>query len=162
MSPRPIDRLKPSKRRAGRAGAVQAGGPQAPAAVVAGPVTAELESRRERLARDFAALQSDLGGLVYEMAIRDSYRLDVITRQAAKLQALDAELTRVETMLAPPVAPPAPVPPPAPLAVAAPAAGVCPACASPAQPGATFCGRCGTPLARSFAPPTPPVSEARP
>ena len=33
------------------------------------------------------------------MAIRDHFRLDVLTRQAAKLQQVDAELGEVERML---------------------------------------------------------------
>ena len=33
------------------------------------------------------------------MAIRDSFRLDVVTRRAAELQAVDAELSAVERQL---------------------------------------------------------------
>jgi hypothetical protein len=33
------------------------------------------------------------------MAIRDHFRLDVLSRQAAKLQQVDAELAEVERML---------------------------------------------------------------
>ena len=47
----------------------------------------------------WSTLQWDLGGLAYEMAIRDHFRLDVLTRQAAKLQQVDAELAEVERML---------------------------------------------------------------
>ena len=36
------------------------------------------DRRRDELARRFAELQSDLGGLAYEMAIRDHFRLDVL------------------------------------------------------------------------------------
>lgn len=137
------------------------GKPTGVSAPASAPATAELEQRRERLARDFEALQSDLGGLVYEMAIRDSYRLDVVTRQAARLQAVDAELTKVERMLSAPVAPPPPPAVPAP-ALATPAVAVCPACASPVQQGATYCGRCGTPLDRSSVPPPPPAAGGAP
>ena len=59
----------------------------------------DLQQRRDSLADQLAELQWDLGGLAYEMAIRDHFRLDVLTRQAAKLQQVDAELGEVERML---------------------------------------------------------------
>ena len=59
----------------------------------------ELERRRDRLAEELAELQWDLGGLAYEMAARDHFRLDVLTRQAARLQTVDAELGEVERLL---------------------------------------------------------------
>jgi hypothetical protein len=145
------------------------------------PIPRELLDRRDRLKSEYAELQSDLGGLVYEMAIRDAYRVDVITRRAAKLQAVDAQLTEVERLLAT-IAQPAPVPvptAPAPLPVpvapaaalppqapalptltppaapaAAPAPATCPSCARPLAPGASFCGSCGAPL-DSVPPPSP-------
>ena len=46
-----------------------------------------------------AELQWDLGGLVYEMAIRDRIRVDVLVRRAAVLQDADAELAEVERIL---------------------------------------------------------------
>ena len=58
--------------------------------------TTSLERRREQLALQVAELQFDLGGLAYEMAIRDHFRLDVLTRRAAELQRADAELAEVE------------------------------------------------------------------
>ena len=83
---------KPSRRRPRPPRAPsRPGAPQADAGLLA--------SRREQLSREFAQLQSDLGGLVYEMAIRDQFRLDLVVRQAAKLQAVDAELTAVERAL---------------------------------------------------------------
>lgn len=54
------------------------------------------DARRDVVAARFAQLQSDLGGLVYEMAQRDHFRLDVLTRRAAELQRVDAELTELE------------------------------------------------------------------
>ena len=59
----------------------------------------DLRQRRDILADQLAELQWDLGGLAYEMAIRDHFRLDVLTRQAARLQKVDAELGEVERML---------------------------------------------------------------
>ena len=44
-------------------------------------------------------MQADLGGAFYEMAIRDHVRMDVLTRKAAELQRVDAELLAVERML---------------------------------------------------------------
>jgi hypothetical protein len=58
----------------------------------------DLVRRREQLAKEFAELQYDLGGLAYEMAIRDHIRLDVLVRRAARLQEIDAELGEVERL----------------------------------------------------------------
>jgi hypothetical protein len=60
---------------------------------------AELERRREELAGKVAELHWDLGGLAYEMAIRDHFRNDVLLRRAAQLQELDTELAEVERKL---------------------------------------------------------------
>ena len=60
---------------------------------------AELERRREELAGRVAELHWDLGGLAYEMAIRDHFRNDVLLSRAAQLQELDTELAEVERRL---------------------------------------------------------------
>ena len=60
---------------------------------------AQLERRREELAARVAELHWDLGGLAYEMAIRDHFRNDVLLHRAAQLQELDTELAEVERML---------------------------------------------------------------
>ena len=60
---------------------------------------AELERRREELAGRVAELHWDLGGLAYEMAIRDHFRNDVLLARAAQLQELDTELAEVERQL---------------------------------------------------------------
>jgi hypothetical protein len=60
----------------------------------------ELERRREELAGRVAELHWDLGGLAYEMAIRDHFRNDVLLRRAAELQELDTELAEVERKIA--------------------------------------------------------------
>jgi hypothetical protein len=54
---------------------------------------------RDRLLEKFTIMQTDLGGAFYEMAIRDHVRMDVLTRKAAELQRVDAELLAVERML---------------------------------------------------------------
>jgi hypothetical protein len=59
-----------------------------------------LESQRDRLIERFALMQSELGGLFYEMAIRDHVVMDVLVAKAAALQAVDAELAQVEQVLA--------------------------------------------------------------
>jgi hypothetical protein len=85
----PADKLAAQARRAGAAGAGPAG------ALTAG-LDPELLARRERLTERFALLQADLGGVFYEMAIRDHVRMDVLTRKAAELQRVDVELEHVE------------------------------------------------------------------
>jgi len=92
---------------------------------------ADLAMRRDRLAGELAQLQWDLGGLAYEMAVRDHFRLDVLVRQAGRLQEVDAELAETERMLR--------------LRDAG-AAGTCPTCASMYARGASFCWKCGTQL----------------
>ena len=62
----------------------------------------ELLARREQLIERFALMQSELGGLFYEMAIRDHVELDVLVAKAAALQRVDLELTDVERQLNPP------------------------------------------------------------
>src|SRR3984885_8217127 len=59
----------------------------------------DLKRRRDLLNARVAELQWDLGGLVYEMAIRDRIRVDVLVQRAAQLQDADAELGEVERIL---------------------------------------------------------------
>jgi hypothetical protein len=151
--------LKPRPRRPAQApgaapvAAAPVAAAQPPVNVPQPQAAGDLEARRARLAREYADLQFDLGGLVYEMAIRDSYRLDVITRQAAKLQAVDAQLTEIERSLtalaaptpaAPPPAPPSTPPSPAPAPTANSAAtaptAVVPATSPPPAPAAVVPG----------------------
>ena len=78
--------------------------PPAPQSAAATPTPppqsrVELERRREELAGRVAELHWDLGGLAYEMAIRDHFRNDVLLRRAAELQELDTELAEVERRL---------------------------------------------------------------
>jgi hypothetical protein len=91
----------------------------------------DLERRRDRLARDLVELQWDLGGLAYEMASRDHFRLDVLARKAAGLQKVDAELAEVERMLK---------------LDEAGAAGSCGSCGALYARGAVFCWQCGNDL----------------
>jgi hypothetical protein len=60
----------------------------------------ELEARREQLTERFALMQLELGGLFYEMAIRDHLELDVLAAKSAALQRVDLELAEVQRSLA--------------------------------------------------------------
>jgi hypothetical protein len=104
---------------------------EAPPPVQDGPAAEDLRARREVVARRFVELQWDLGGVVYEMASRDHFRLDVLTKQAAELQEIDAELAGIERMLR---------------LEEAGAAGTCPSCGALFARGAAFCWSCGTTL----------------
>jgi len=91
----------------------------------------ELRARRAEIAERVAELTWDLGGLTYEMAIRDHFRLDVLVRRAAVLQEADAELGEVERLLA---------------AGEEGVTGQCRSCGADHSRGATFCWKCGQPL----------------
>jgi chorismate mutase len=93
--------------------------------------TFDLRRRRDQLTARVAELQWDLGGLVYEMAVRDEVRVDVIVKRAAALQDVDAELAEVERILR---------------LEETGTAGVCPSCGSPHSTGASYCWQCGQPL----------------
>ncbi len=120
--------------------------------------SAELIGQRDRLLEKFTVMQADLGGAFYEMAIRDHVRLDVLTRKAAELQRVDAELLAVERVLE---------------LQRNDAAGLCLSCGAPYAPGVRFCAQCGNPLVPVAAPtapapapapvhPTPPIPESSP
>jgi chorismate mutase len=98
--------------------------------------TVDLQRRRDHLNARVAELQWDLGGLVYEMAIRDRIRVDVLVRRAAELQNADAELSEVERILR---------------LEQSSTAGECGACGAPHSTGAAYCWQCGQPLLREVA-----------
>jgi hypothetical protein len=97
----------------------------------------ELRRRRLELAERVATLTWDLGGLAYEMAIRDHYRLDVLARRASELQEADAQLGEVQRLLA---------------TAEAGIHGQCRSCGAVHSRGAAYCWHCGAPL----------IEEARP
>jgi hypothetical protein len=69
--------------------------------VTAGPIPdAELAAERDRLTERFALMQSELGGLFYEMAIRDHLQLDLLVDRAAALQQVETELGELDRRLA--------------------------------------------------------------
>jgi hypothetical protein len=96
-----------------------------------GEPSIDLTRRRDELRTRFAELQCDLGGLVYEMAIRDHIRVDVLVRRAAILQDVDAELGEVERILH---------------LEETGDAGSCASCGAPHSSGAVYCWQCGQPL----------------
>ena len=91
----------------------------------------DLAKRRDELTARFAELQCDLGGLTYEMAIRNHIRVEVLVRRAAILQDVDAELGEVERILR---------------LEETGAAGACASCGAPHSSGAVYCWQCGQPL----------------
>ena len=90
-----------------------------------------LHAKRDALAERVAGLTWDLGGLTYEMAIRDHFRLEVLVRRAAELQEADAELGEVERLLA--------------IQETA-VTGQCRSCGAEHSRGAAYCWKCGQPL----------------
>jgi hypothetical protein len=91
----------------------------------------DLERRRDKLTARFVELQWDLGGLVYEMAIRNRIRVDILVERAAVLQDTDAELGEVERILR---------------TEQTGTAGTCTSCGAPHSSGAAFCWQCGQPI----------------
>lgn len=134
-------RLAPVRRKGSKPGSR----PAPPAAVQTAPadpavaadaapgpnVVVDLKRRRDQLKARVAELQWDLGGLVYEMAIRDRIRVDVIVTRAARLQDADAELSEVERILQ---------------LEETSTAGACTSCGAPHSTGASYCWQCGQPL----------------
>ena len=93
--------------------------------------TVDLQRRRDQLKARVAELQFDLGGLVYEMAIRDRIRVEVLVKRAAVLQDADAELGEVERILR---------------LEETSTAGACSSCGAPHSSGAAYCWQCGQPI----------------
>lgn len=110
--------------------AMRAGRHTASAGTASGAADRELLAKRDRLIERFAAMQLDLGGVYYEMAIRDHINPEVLIRKAAEMQRVDAELRQLEGVLA----------------SGGSHAQRCAACEAPHPPAAAFCSRCGSPL----------------
>jgi hypothetical protein len=105
-------------------------------AIVPAPAAAdpELVTRRDRLVERMTIMQSELGGLFYEMAIRDHVRMEVLIAKAAALQDVDIELAELEGRLR------------ADRADGAAGSGAtqhrCPACGSAHPQDAAYCSQC--------------------
>jgi hypothetical protein len=108
-----------------------AGTTETPGAVPTESQVVDLERRRDVLKARVAELQWDLGGLAYEMAIRDRIQVDVLIKRAALLQDADSELGEIERILH--------------LEHSA-TAGACASCGAPHSTGASFCWQCGQPI----------------
>jgi chorismate mutase len=105
---------------------------------------AELRRRRYELAERVAELTWDLGGLTYEMAIRDHYRLDVLARRASELQQADAQLAEVQRLLS---------------GAEGGIHGQCRSCGAVHSRGASFCWHCGAGLIEEARPSVLPDAE---
>jgi hypothetical protein len=88
----------------------------------------DLQRRRDQLVARVAELQWDLGGLAYEMTIRNSVKVEVLVKRAVELQDADAELSEVERIVR---------------MEETGTAGSCSSCGAPHSSGATFCWQCG-------------------
>ncbi len=91
----------------------------------------DLQRRRDQLVAKVAELQWDLGGLVYEMAVRNRISIEVLVKRAVELQDADAELNEVERIVR---------------MEETGTAGSCGSCGAPHSSGATFCWQCGNSL----------------
>jgi hypothetical protein len=91
----------------------------------------DLQRRRDQLVARVAELQWDLGGLAYEMTIRNAIKVEVLVKRAVALQDADAELSEVERILR---------------LEETGTAGSCASCGAPHSSGATFCWQCGNSL----------------
>lgn len=100
----------------------------------------KLIGKRERLVERLTAMQLDLGGAYYEMAVRDHIRHDVLIHKAAEMQRVDAELRQVEEAID----------------AGSTSVATCPACGALAAPGTAFCGQCGGSLAAGLSRPSSP------
>jgi hypothetical protein len=139
------DRLAVGRGRAGRSGrakrlranAIPTGAPPLlPGSLPPRDGSVDLKRRRDQLAARVTELQFDLGGLVYEMAIRDRIQVEVLVRRAAALQNADAELAEVERILR---------------LEESSTAGACASCGAPHSSGAGYCWQCGQPLLQQVA-----------
>jgi hypothetical protein len=102
-----------------------------PSPAVGNDLLVDLERRRDQLIARVAELQWDLGGLVYEMAIRNRIKVEVLVKRAVALQDADAELSEVERIVR---------------SEETGTAGSCSSCGAPHSSGATYCWQCGQPL----------------
>jgi hypothetical protein len=128
----PVKIKKKSKPAAQNPGAPMAFPPPPPAAPLRDNAeTVDLERRRAQLSSKLAEMQWDLGGLAYEMAVRNRLRADVLVNRAAALQDVDAELGEIERILR---------------MERTGVAALCLSCGAPHSAGAVYCWQCGNSL----------------
>ncbi len=102
-----------------------------PSPAIGNELLVDLERRRDQLIARVAELQWDLGGLAYEMAIRNQMKVEVLVKRAVALQDADAELSEIERIVR---------------TEETGTAGTCSGCSAPHSSGATYCWQCGQPL----------------
>jgi hypothetical protein len=122
-------RAKASRTAADGAGSAKAAGTLS--AAYGEEFVVDLMRRRDQLVARVAELQWDLGGLTYEMAVRNSVDVELLVKRAVALQDADAELSEVERIVR---------------TEETGASGSCKHCGAPHSSGATFCWQCGKPL----------------
>lgn len=124
--PRPRDRLL------GRTNREYVSGPFSPGYQPPLPeLPVDLVRRQQQLLARVTELQWDLGGLAYEMVIRDQVRVELLAERVAQLQEADAELAEVERIMR---------------LEQTGVAGDCGVCGAPHSSGATYCWQCGSAL----------------
>lgn len=139
---RPLAKIRRGSRPAAKTSSNGAAAPAPPSGATAqapkpGPalgadeLLVDLERRRDQLIARVAELQWDLGGLAYEMAIRNQMKVEVLVKRAVALQDADAELSEVERIVR---------------TEETGTAGSCSSCGAPHSSGATYCWQCGQPL----------------
>jgi len=128
----------PKRRRSAKSGPSQAAAAPAAAPSAATPSPAvgqelmvDLQRRRDQLIARVAELQWDLGGLAYEMAVRNQMKVELLVKRAVALQDADAELAEVERIVR---------------TEETGTAGACSRCGAPHSSGATYCWQCGQSL----------------
>jgi hypothetical protein len=124
----PTPQRKPAAAPAAPATAAAAAPNEALSAAYGQEFVVDLQRRREQLVARVAELQWDLGGLVYEMTVRNSIKVEVLIKRAVELQDADAELSEVERIVR---------------MEETGTAGSCASCGAPHSSGATFCWQCG-------------------
>jgi hypothetical protein len=135
----------PKRRRGARSGPSQAtaappasAAPSAaaPSPAVGQELMVDLQRRRDQLIARVAELQWDLGGLAYEMAVRNQMKVELLVKRAVALQDADAELAEVERIVR---------------TEETGTAGACSRCGAPHSSGATYCWQCGQSLLEQVA-----------
>jgi hypothetical protein len=130
-----ISRPKLRRRKAAPTAPSQAAQPPAtgapPSPAIGQELLVDLERRRDQLIARVAELQWDLGGLAYEMAVRNQMKVELLVKRAVALQDADAELAEVERIVR---------------TEETGTAGACSRCGAPHSSGATYCWQCGQSL----------------
>jgi len=123
---------EPAPTQSGTAPATAAAPSAAPPTPAVGQeLMVDLQRRRDQLIARVAELQWDLGGLAYEMAVRNQMKVELLVKRAVALQDADAELAEVERIVR---------------TEETGTAGACSRCGAPHSSGATYCWQCGQSL----------------